>query len=72
MAANAPTVNDSTEVLIAVSGQEPWYFSEKLPAPKDSPVSLPELESMFLKYGPQDTRKDLGHPIPKGAKWKTH
>jgi hypothetical protein len=62
MAANAPTVNDSTEVLIAMGGQEPFYFSETLEAPKGSPVSLSELKSMFLKYGPQETRKDLGHP----------
>ena len=68
MAANAPTVNDRTEVLIVSKDQKPFYFSEKLHAPKDSPVSLAELETMFLKYGPQDTRKDLGHPIPKTSK----
>lgn len=70
MAANAPTVNDSTEVVMVSSGQEPFYFSEKIEAPKDSPVSLSELESMFRKYGAQDTRKDLGHPIPKMDKKK--
>jgi hypothetical protein len=72
MAANAPTVNDSTEVVMVSSGQEPFYFSEKIEAPKDSPVSLPELESMFRKYGPQDTRKDLGHPLPKTRKGPPH
>jgi len=63
MAANAPTVNDKTEILIATPGQGPFYFSETLPADPKSPTSLPELKSMFLKYGPQDTRKDLGHPV---------
>jgi len=59
MAAKAPTVNNNLEMVIA-SADGHYLITEEKPTVDGCPVSLPELKSMFPKYGPQNTNA-LGH-----------
>jgi hypothetical protein len=65
MAARAPTVNDNIEIAIVLPNEKHYHLTEDKPIIEGCPVSLPELERMFKKYGPQETLKDLGHQLPK-------
>lgn len=64
MAARAPTVNDAVEIAIIPAGGKSFHLSERDPVIDGCPVSLPELESWFEKYGPQSSDA-LGHPKSK-------
>jgi hypothetical protein len=61
MAAKAPTVNESIEIAIVLPGAKSFHLTDETPEIEGCPVSLPELESMFTKYGPRTTSL-LGHP----------
>lgn len=54
MAARAPAVNQSVEMIVAVRGKT-YHLTKGKPSAEGCPVSLTELAEMFLKYGPQDT-----------------
>jgi hypothetical protein len=61
MAARAPTVNSNTEIVVAFSDRH-YVLSAEHPSPEGCPVSLTELQTAYLKYGPQDTNP-LGHKV---------
>jgi len=65
MAARAPTVNDNVDIAIVLPGEKSYLLTEDTPVIDGCPVSLPQLEEMFKKYGPQNTIKDLGHQLSK-------
>lgn len=60
MAARAPTVNDKIEIAVVLPNGT-HHLSEENPVLDGCPVSLPELDAMFLRFGPRKT-EDLGHP----------
>jgi hypothetical protein len=63
MAAKSPTVNDAIEIVVVSSSGKSFHLQEDNPKIEGCLVSLPELESMFKKYGPQETN-ELGHIKP--------
>jgi hypothetical protein len=65
MAARSPTVNDNVEIAIVLPGEKSYHLTEDTRVIEGCPVSLPQLEEMFKKYGPQNTIKDLGHQLSK-------
>ena len=66
MAEKSAHVNERVEIIIA-NVDKSWNFShDRLPAGDDCPVSLKELEKMYVRYGPQSTA-DLDPPN-QGAK----
>jgi hypothetical protein len=55
MAEKSAHVNERVEIIIA-NVEKNWNFShDRPPVDNDYPVSLKELEAMYLKYGPQNT-----------------
>jgi hypothetical protein len=66
MAEKSAHVNERVEIIIA-NVRKNWNFShDRPPADNDCPVSMKELEAMYLKYGPQNTA-DLD-PSDQGRK----
>lgn len=55
MAARAPTVNQTVEMIVALPGKT-YHLTKEKPRIEGCPVSLTELQEMFARYGPQDTR----------------
>jgi hypothetical protein len=62
MASKAPTVNRNLELVIAFADRH-YLLTEENTAMDGCPISMPEMNSMFKKYGPQETN-DLGHIKP--------
>jgi hypothetical protein len=56
-----PVVNANLELLLATQNER-FHLTAETPELKGCPVSLPELEEMYGKYGPRDTTGDLGYP----------
>ena len=54
MAASAPAVNDDPDILIATA-KESFWFSRKVPALPEYPITLEELNLLAKKYGPRNT-----------------
>lgn len=61
MAVKSPTVNEKIEIAIVLPGEKAYHLNDETPIIEGCPVSLPELETMFKKYGPQET-SSLGFP----------
>ncbi len=59
MAANAPTVNNNTEIVMAFKDRH-YLLTDEKPQVEGCPVSLTELRALYPKYGPQSTY-ELGH-----------
>jgi hypothetical protein len=56
----------NSEILIASAG-ETFHLTSESSEPKDCPVSIRELRSMFAKYGPHDTSLGFDAPAPSAA-----
>jgi hypothetical protein len=56
MAASAPSVNEDVEILIATKDAH-GYFSPRRSEPGPFDISIPELEKMYRKHGPQSTER---------------
>jgi hypothetical protein len=59
MAANAPTVNNNTEIVMAFADRY-YVLTDERPEQKGCPFSLTELTALYPKCGPQNTH-GLGH-----------
>ena len=62
MASKAPTVNRNLELVIGFADRH-YLLTEENAAMDGCPISMPEMKSMFKKYGPQETN-ELGHIKP--------
>jgi len=55
MAEQSPHVGKGDVDLLVASNDRFFLLNKSNPAPQDSPVSLPELEEMWRKFGPSET-----------------
>ena len=72
MAAKAPTVNDSIEIAVIQPDCEVFHLTMERQEVDGCPVSLPELEALYEKYGPQKTvPMGFPNPSPSGKRKRT-